>query len=85
MVVVRASARGGHQVSGEEGTIMITTVDNLESALGLDFSMACSELADARFHQACKDTPDHRAAVTEARARIDALLDMYLAAGACRH
>jgi hypothetical protein len=63
---------------------MITTVDNLESVLGLDFAVACSELADARFQQACKDTPGHRATVAEARARIDALLDMYLAAGALR-
>ncbi|MCW2677754.1 MAG: hypothetical protein JWR70_2794 [Modestobacter sp.] len=57
---------------------MITTVDNLESALGLDFSTACSELAEARFQQSCKDTPDNRAVVAEACARIDAVLDMYL-------
>ena len=60
------------------------TVDNLEGVLGLDFSVACSELADARFRQSCKDSPGHRAAVAEARARIDAVLDMYLAAGAFR-
>jgi hypothetical protein len=57
---------------------MIITVDNLESALGLDFTMGCSELAEARFQQSCKDTPGHRAAVAEAQARIDAVLDMYL-------
>jgi hypothetical protein len=57
---------------------MITTVDNLESVLGLDFTTSCSELAKARFQHSCKDTPGHRAAVAEARARIDAVLDMYL-------
>jgi hypothetical protein len=63
---------------------MITILDNLESVLDLDFATACSELADARFQQTCKDTPGNRAAVAEARARIDAVLDMYLAAGAFR-
>ena len=63
---------------------MITTLDNLESVLDLDFATACSELADARFQQTCKDTPGNRATVAEARARIDAVLDMYLAAGAFR-
>jgi hypothetical protein len=64
---------------------MITAVDNLKSVLDLDFAMACSELADARLEQSCKDTPGNRAAVAEARARIDALLDMHLEAGALRH
>jgi hypothetical protein len=59
---------------------MITTLDSLEDVLGLDFSMACSELADARLEQSCKDTPGNRAAVAAARARIDAILDMYLEA-----
>src|SRR3954464_11345523 len=44
----------------------------------MDFTTACGELAEARFQQSCKDTPSHRAAVAEARARIDAVLDMYL-------
>jgi hypothetical protein len=57
---------------------MITTVDDLDGALGLDFTLGCTELAQAQFQQSCKDTPDHRAAVVEARARIDAVLDMYL-------
>jgi hypothetical protein len=60
---------------------VITTVDSLEDVLGLEFSMACSELADARLEQRCKDTPGNRAVVEAARARIDAVLDMYLAAG----
>jgi hypothetical protein len=65
-------------------TATITTVDSLQDVLGLDFSIAHSELADARFRQACKDSPGNRLAVVEARARIDAVLDMYLAAGCLR-
>jgi hypothetical protein len=64
--------------------MMITTVDNLESVLVLDFFMACSELAEARLERSRKDTPGNRAAVAEVRARIDAMLDMYLAAGGLR-
>jgi hypothetical protein len=57
---------------------MIATLENLETALGLDFTTGCSELAEARFQLSRKDTPGHRAAVAEAHARIDAVLDMYL-------
>jgi hypothetical protein len=57
---------------------MIATVDSLEGALGVDFTLACSELAEARCQQGAKDTPGNRTAVTEAHARIDAVLDMYL-------
>jgi hypothetical protein len=64
---------------------VITTVENLESVLDLDFCSACSELADARLEQRYKDTPGNRAAVAEARARVDAVLDMYLEAGHLRH
>lgn len=60
---------------------MITTVESLEDVLTLDFSMACNELAEVRLQQTGKDTPGNRAAVADARARIDALLDMYLASG----
>ena len=63
---------------------MISATESLEDVLGVDFSLACCELADARLEQRCKDTPRHRAAVTEAHARIDALLDMYLDAVARR-
>jgi hypothetical protein len=59
-------------------TTLTTTVDSLESVLDLDFMVTSSELADARFQQSCKDTPANRAAVAEARARVDAVLDMYL-------
>jgi hypothetical protein len=57
---------------------MITTVDSLEGALGADFVLACSDLAEARCQQCAKDTPGNRTAVAEAHARIDAVLDMYL-------
>jgi hypothetical protein len=63
---------------------VITTVENLQEVLHLDFSMAHSELAEARLQLTCKDSPGNRAAVAEARARIDALLDMYVAAGYLR-
>jgi hypothetical protein len=63
---------------------VISTVENLEDVIGLDFSTACSELDYARIQQSTKDTPTNRAAVAEARARIDAVLDMYLAAGYLR-
>jgi hypothetical protein len=63
---------------------VITTADSLQDVLGLDFSTAHSELAEARSRRAGKDTPDNRLAVEEARARIDAVLDMYVAAGCLR-
>jgi hypothetical protein len=89
MVLLHTSAadHGSRHTGGNvmtSGTIVITTVDSLEDVLGLDFSTACSELAEARLQQTCKDTPGNRAAVTEARGRIDALLDMYAAAGYLR-
>jgi hypothetical protein len=58
--------------------VITATADNLDSILGMDFTTACGELAEVRFQQSCKDTPSHRAAVAEARGRIDAVLDMYL-------
>ena len=60
---------------------MITTVYTLESALGLAFATTCGDLAEARLQRHRKDTPANRAAVAEARARIDAVLAMYLEAG----
>jgi hypothetical protein len=64
---------------------VIATVDNLKDVLGLDFCIACGELAEARLQQACKDTPSNRLAVAQARTRMDAVLDMYLAAGCLRN
>ena len=60
---------------------MISTADDLATVLGLDLSTACDDLDEARFQGNRKDTPSNRAAVAEARNRIDALLDMYLEAG----
>jgi hypothetical protein len=48
------------------------------NTLSLDFSVACRQLGRARLQQREKDTPDHRAAVAECLARIDAYLDMKL-------
>jgi hypothetical protein len=63
---------------------MTVTIDILASALDLEFSLAGSELAEARLRQSHQDTPDHRAAVAECRDRIDASLDMYLTARSAR-
>jgi hypothetical protein len=52
---------------------------NLLTLLGRDFATACRGFRQARDLQRVKDTSAHRAAVTEARERIDAVLDMYLA------
>ena len=60
---------------------MITTVDDLPSVLGVDLGQARVALLEARLRQALKDTPGHREAVDLARARIDALLDMFVEAG----
>lgn len=54
-------------------------VANLLTLLGSDFATACRGFRRARDLQRAKDTPIHRAAVTEAREAIDAVLDMYLA------
>jgi hypothetical protein len=60
---------------------MISTADGLASVLGLDLSTASKELAEARLQRDRRDTSSNRAAVAGARARIDALLDMYLETG----
>jgi hypothetical protein len=53
-------------------------VENLLTVLSTDFAAACAGFALARSKQRGKDTPDHRAAVAEARDRVDAVLDIYL-------
>jgi hypothetical protein len=63
---------------------VITTVESLHDVLDLDLSIAYRELTEARSQRACKDTPGNRDAVADACARIDALLDMYVAAGCLR-
>ncbi|MCU1615422.1 MAG: hypothetical protein JWO98_2962 [Frankiales bacterium] len=60
------------------------TIDDLQTVLGLDFSLASSELAEARQRQRLKDSPANRADLAECRARVDAVLDMYLESGAFR-
>ena len=51
---------------------MTATVNTLGTVLGLEFSLACSALADARATVRSKDTPAHRAAVRDVLTRIDA-------------
>jgi hypothetical protein len=58
-------------------TLTVTT-SGLRDELEVDFTRASCQLTEARVQQAEKDTPDHRAAVAEWSARIDAVLDMYL-------
>ncbi|SDL85636.1 hypothetical protein SAMN05660642_01031 [Geodermatophilus siccatus] len=43
-----------------------------------DFVQAGADLVAARLAQQAKDTPAHRAAVERQRARVDAVLDLYL-------
>jgi hypothetical protein len=43
-----------------------------------DFVQAGADLVAARLAQQAKDTPAHRAAVARERARVDAVLDLYL-------
>ena len=63
---------------------MITTLEttaglpSVHGVLHADFASASQQLTHARRRQREKDTPGHRAAVLEARDRIDAVLDMYL-------
>ncbi len=51
---------------------------SLRDELGVDFSRACAQLAEARLRLHEKDTSANRAAVAECWVRIDAVLDMYL-------
>ena len=60
---------------------MTTVCDSLSDQLNLEFARACDVLAAARDRQAQKDSPAHRAAVAESRAKIDQILDMFLESG----
>jgi hypothetical protein len=60
------------------------TTTSLREVLEADFARVHRAWAQARSLRAGKDTPEHRAAVAEAGARIDAVLDMYLDAGPTR-
>ncbi len=51
---------------------------SLRDELGVDFSRACAQLAEARLRLHEKDTSANRTAIAECWARIDAVLDMYL-------
>lgn len=56
---------------------MIT--DSIRDELALDFDRVRLELLEARLLQREKDTPAHRKAVADCSARLDAVLDRYLA------
>ncbi|MCU1617289.1 MAG: hypothetical protein JWO98_4829 [Frankiales bacterium] len=58
----------------------VPATTDLLTVLVSDFAAARREFRQTRDLQRAKDTPAHRAAVAEARERIDALLDMQLAA-----
>ena len=60
---------------------MTTNCTSLADELQHDFSRARVRLAEARLHQAEKDTPDSRADVARWLSFIDAVLDMYLDTG----
>ncbi len=55
------------------------TTAGIQDVLEADFARARADLAEACRLQAGKDTPGHRAAVAECTARVDAVLDVYLA------
>ncbi|MGY1624998.1 hypothetical protein ACI789_22570 [Geodermatophilus sp. SYSU D00965] len=63
-----------HQPISDSLSAITGLFDDLQS----DFAQACTEYAEARRHQQAKDTPAHRDAVLESRARVDAILDVYL-------
>jgi hypothetical protein len=67
-----------HSVHHEMASDSLYDLAGLYSALRFDFTEACVRVAEARRQQQTKDTPAHRTAVLEDRARIDAILDMYL-------
>jgi hypothetical protein len=57
---------------------MTALIEDLRTELGIDFTGACQELAQARVRQQRKDTPQNRAAVADCLVRIDFVLDVYL-------
>jgi hypothetical protein len=57
---------------------MTAVHDSVRDELASAFSRYCAQLAEARRRQRRKDTPSNRDAVAECRARVDAVLDLYL-------
>ena len=74
--------RTGPAERGDDGVVMTLPCDSLTEQLALEFTLACTELADARDRRTRKDSTAHRAAVAECEARVDRILDMFLEA--CR-
>jgi hypothetical protein len=48
------------------------------TAIDVELVLWADRLTEARLRQAHKDSTGHRASVAECRARIDAILDLYL-------
>ena len=48
------------------------------TAIDVELALWAGRLTEARLRQAHKDSTGNRASVAECRARIDAILDMYL-------
>jgi hypothetical protein len=65
-------------------TAPATTTGCLCGAIEIDVTAVRSELGEARARLREKDSPGNRASVAECWARIDALLDLLLAARAAR-
>jgi hypothetical protein len=63
---------------------MIAVGTSLHAALRNDFLLACVDLTEALARYADEETGACRDAVIEARARVDAVLDMHLEASAHR-
>jgi hypothetical protein len=59
--------------------LMTRPTTDLRAELEADFGRARGRLVEARLRQQVKDTPLHRALVAACRARIDMVLDLYLA------
>lgn len=53
---------------------------DVTTALSIELAEAREQLAAAKTARRCKDTPAARAAVVDAQANMDAVLDMYLTA-----
>ncbi|WP_091324262.1 hypothetical protein [Geodermatophilus ruber] len=66
-----------------EAAVMLLS-ESPGEAMASDFRAACVELADAEAVCRSRDTPATRRRVEECRDRIDAILDMWNAAGHAR-
>jgi hypothetical protein len=59
---------------------MTITFDDVRTELEVDFGLAREQFIAARHRQEDQDTPHHRIALAECWSRLDAILDLHLAA-----